>query len=66
VVRLVPLALGLGALATVVLDKGRCASRREGSERVPTEVHHQVVALALDTRRNTPGLIALAVVVWTG
>jgi uncharacterized BrkB/YihY/UPF0761 family membrane protein len=68
VVTLVPLALGLGAVATVLFDEG---SVREFAERAanvfPTQVHDQVVALVVDTRKNTPLLITLAVVamVWT-
>jgi membrane protein len=69
VVTLVPLALGLGALATVIFDKGAVRDFAEKAANVfPTEVHHQVVSLVLDTQKNTPLLIALAVVVmvWTG
>jgi len=68
VITLVPLALGLGALATVIFDKGAVREFAEKAANVfPTEVHHQVVSLVLDTRRHTPLLIALAVVVmvWT-
>jgi membrane protein len=69
VVTLVPLALGLGALATVIFDKGAVRAFAEKAASVfPAEVHHQVVSLVLDTRKNTPLLITLAVIVmvWTG
>lgn len=69
VVTLVPLALGLGALATVIFDKGAVKEFAEKAANFfPTEVQHQVVSLVLDTRKNTPLLIALAVIVmvWTG
>ena len=69
VITLVPLALGLGALATVIFPKGQVRAFAERAADVfPKPVHDQVVALVLDTRRHTPLLIALAVVVmvWTG
>src|SRR3954452_8746705 len=69
VVLLVPLALGLGALATVVFDDGAVRNFAEQAASVfPTEVHDQVVALVLETRQDTPLLVLLAVVVmvWTG
>jgi uncharacterized BrkB/YihY/UPF0761 family membrane protein len=64
IVTLVPLALGLGALATVVFNHGDVQAFAEKAANVfPSQVHNQVVALVLDTRRNTPLLITLAVVV---
>src|SRR3954453_10291632 len=69
VVLLVPLALGLGALATVIFDDGAVRNFAEQAADVfPKEVHDQVVALVLETRRDTPVLVTLAVIVmiWTG
>ncbi|HEX3317043.1 MAG TPA: YihY/virulence factor BrkB family protein [Solirubrobacteraceae bacterium] len=69
VITLVPLALGLGALATVIFSKGAVRDFADKAADVfPKEVQGQVVALVLDTRKHTPLLIALAVVVmvWTG
>src|SRR4029078_5406375 len=68
VVTLVPLALGSGALATGIFGKGAVGAFAERTASVfPAEVHHQVVSLVLDTRKNTPLLITLAVIVrvWT-
>ena len=69
VVMLVPLALGLGALATVIFDDSAVRSFASQAANVfPAAVHGQVVALVLETRRETPLLITLAVIVmvWTG
>jgi uncharacterized BrkB/YihY/UPF0761 family membrane protein len=69
VTMLVPLALGLGALATVIFSKASVRQFAEKAANVfPDAVHDQVVALVVDTRKHTPLLIALAVVVmvWTG
>jgi uncharacterized BrkB/YihY/UPF0761 family membrane protein len=65
---LVPLALGLTALAAVVL--GDYAEAQAVAARVsrvlPKDVHDQVVALVLRTKRDSPLLIATAIVgmVW--
>jgi uncharacterized BrkB/YihY/UPF0761 family membrane protein len=69
VTTLVPLALGLGALATVLFTKSSVRHFAEKAANVfPSEVHDQVVALVVDTRKHTPLLITLAVIVmvWTG
>jgi uncharacterized BrkB/YihY/UPF0761 family membrane protein len=69
VITLVPLALGLGALATVIFSKGQVHDFADKAADVfPKQVQGQVIALVLDTRRHTPLLITLAVVsmVWTG
>jgi YihY family inner membrane protein len=66
---LVPLALGLGALATVVFDQGEVHAFAERAANVfPKEVHHDVVTLIVQTRKQTPLLLVLAVLamVWTG
>lgn len=66
---LVPLALGLTALATILLgDYARAqdlASRVSGV--LPRDVHDQIVDLILRTRRNSPLLIAgsIAGMLWT-
>jgi uncharacterized BrkB/YihY/UPF0761 family membrane protein len=66
---LVPLSLGLTALAAVVLgdyaEAQALAARVSGV--LPKDVHDQVVALVLRTRRDSPLLIAGAIVgmVWT-
>ncbi len=67
---LVPLALGLTALATVILgDYARAqalAQRMSGV--LPRDVHDQVVDLVLRTRRDSPLLLAVSIIgmVWTG
>jgi membrane protein len=69
VITLVPLALGLGALATVIFSKGAVRDFAEKAADVfPKEVQNDVVSLVIDTRRHTPLLITLAIVVmvWTG
>ena len=51
VVLLVPLSLGLGALATVIFDDAAVRNFAEQAANVfPREVHDQVVALVLETR----------------
>jgi YihY family inner membrane protein len=68
VVTLVPLALGLGALATVIFEKGTVQAFAERAANVfPKEIHHDVVKLITDTRKQTPLLLTLAVagMVWT-
>jgi uncharacterized BrkB/YihY/UPF0761 family membrane protein len=66
---LVPLALGLTALAAVVL--GDYAEAQALAARVshalPKDVHDQIVALVLRTQRDSPFLIAGAIagMVWT-
>jgi uncharacterized BrkB/YihY/UPF0761 family membrane protein len=66
---LVPLALGLTALAAVVLgdyaEAQRLAVRVSGA--LPRDVHDQIVTLVLRTRRDSPLLIAGAIVgmLWT-
>ena len=66
---LVPLALGLTALAAVVLgdyaDAQALAARV--SRVLPQDVHDQIVALVLRTKRDSPLLIAGAIVgmLWT-
>jgi len=68
VVTLVPLALGLGALTTVIFEKGAVHAFAERAANVfPNEIHHDIVRLIVDTRRQTPLLLTLAVVgmVWT-
>ena len=66
---LVPLALGLTAMAAVVL--GDYAEAQALAARVaralPADVHDQVVALVLRTRRDSPLLIAGAILgmLWT-
>ncbi len=66
---LVPLALGLTALATVVLGDYARAQDVAGrvSEVLPKDVHDQIVDLILRTRRNSPLLIAgsIAGMLWT-
>jgi uncharacterized BrkB/YihY/UPF0761 family membrane protein len=66
---LVPLALGLTALGTVVLgDYSRAQSLAERvSSVLPKDLHDQLVQLILRTRRDSPLLIAgsIAVMVWT-
>jgi uncharacterized BrkB/YihY/UPF0761 family membrane protein len=65
---LVPLALGLTALAAVVLgDYAEAQALGARVSRVlPKDVHEQVVALVLRTKRDSPLLIATAIVgmVW--
>lgn len=68
VVLLVPLSLGLGALATVIFDDAAVRNFAEQAANVfPREVHDQVVALVLETRRDSPLLVTIAVLVmvWT-
>jgi uncharacterized BrkB/YihY/UPF0761 family membrane protein len=66
---LIPLALGLTAVATLVLgdyaEAQALAARASGV--LPKDVHDQIVALVLRTRRDSPLLIAGAIVgmVWT-
>jgi membrane protein len=66
---LVPLALGITALAAIVL--GDYAQAQAVAERVskvlPSDVHDQVVQLILRTKRDSPLLIAGAIVgmLWT-
>jgi uncharacterized BrkB/YihY/UPF0761 family membrane protein len=66
---LVPLALGLTALATVVLgDYAQAQSVAERVSRVlPSDVHDQIVQLILRTKRDSPLLIAVSIVgmLWT-
>ncbi len=66
---LVPLALGLTALASVLLrDYARAQALSERAARVlPAGVGDQVVQLILRTRRDSPLLIALSIclMVWT-
>jgi uncharacterized BrkB/YihY/UPF0761 family membrane protein len=68
VTTLVPLALGLGAVATVIFERGAVRNFAERAADVfPHQVHDQVVALVLETRRDSPALILLAVaaMLWT-
>ncbi|MBV9916299.1 MAG: hypothetical protein JO153_07320, partial [Solirubrobacterales bacterium] len=62
---LVPLALGLTALATVVLgDYSRAQSLAERvSSVLPKDLHDQLVQLILRTRRDSPVLIAVSIAV---
>jgi uncharacterized BrkB/YihY/UPF0761 family membrane protein len=66
---LVPLALGLTALATVIL--GDYAAAQALAQRVtgvlPKDVHDQVVELILRTKRDSPLLLAISIIgmVWT-
>ena len=66
---LVPLALGLTALAAVVLgDYAEAQTLAARVSRVlPHDVHDQIVALVLRTQRDSPLLIASAIVgmLWT-
>ncbi|MGZ4287746.1 MAG: YhjD/YihY/BrkB family envelope integrity protein [Solirubrobacteraceae bacterium] len=66
---LVPLALGLTALAAVVLgDYAEAQTLAARVSRVlPRDVHDQIVALVLRTKRDSPLLIAGAIVgmLWT-
>ena len=66
---LVPLALGLTALASVLLgDYAQAQSVAERVSRVlPSEVHDQIVQLILRTKRDSPLLIAISIVgmLWT-
>jgi uncharacterized BrkB/YihY/UPF0761 family membrane protein len=66
---LVPLALGLTALAAVVLgDYAEAQALAARVSRVlPKDVHDQIVTLVLRTRRDSPFLIAGAIMgmVWT-
>lgn len=66
---LVPLALGLTALAAVLLgDYAQAQALAERAARVlPADVHDELVQLILRTRENSPLLIAgsLAAMVWT-
>jgi uncharacterized BrkB/YihY/UPF0761 family membrane protein len=66
---LVPLALGLTALAAVVLGdytEAQALAARV-SRALPADAHDQIVALVLRTRRDSPLLIAGSIVgmVWT-
>jgi uncharacterized BrkB/YihY/UPF0761 family membrane protein len=60
---LVPLALGLTALATILL--GDYASAQALADRVsgilPKDVHDQIVALIVRTKRDSPLLIAVSI-----
>ena len=66
---LVPLALGLTALATVIL--GDAAQAQSLAQRVtgvlPKDVHDQVVELIVRTKRDSPLLLAISIIgmVWT-
>jgi uncharacterized BrkB/YihY/UPF0761 family membrane protein len=66
---LAPLALGLTALATLVLGDSKeaqaLATRAAGV--LPKDVHDQIVQLVLRTKQDSPLLIAIAVVgmLWT-
>ena len=66
---LVPLALGITALATVVLgDYAKAQSVAERlSQALPRNVHEEIVQLILRTRRDSPLLIAgsVAGMLWT-
>jgi uncharacterized BrkB/YihY/UPF0761 family membrane protein len=66
---LVPLALGLTALAAVVLGDYAEAQRLAArvSRVLPRDVHDQIVALVLRTKRDSPLLITGAIVgmLWT-
>src|ERR1700722_5826811 len=57
---LVPLALGVTALATLLLgDYGQAQALAERASRVfPKDLHDQFVQLILRTRRDSPWLIA--------
>ena len=69
VAMLVPLALGLGALATRVFsDQAVHDFASRAADVFPDQVHHQVVSLVLETRQDSPVLVAIAValMVWTG
>jgi uncharacterized BrkB/YihY/UPF0761 family membrane protein len=63
-----PLALGLGALATIILgDAGQAEMVATRMARLlPRDIHDQVVLLILRTRRDSPLLLAVAVgtMVW--
>lgn len=67
---LVPLALGLTALASVLLgDYARAqALSKQITKVLPKDVHDQLVALILRTHHGSPLLIAGAIIgmVWTG
>ena len=66
---LVPLALGLTALATILLgDYTRAqALAARISQVLPKDVHDQIVSLILRTKRDSPLLIAVSIVgmLWT-
>ncbi len=66
---LAPLALGLTALATVVLGDSREAQdlAARAASVLPKDVHDQLVQLVLRTKQDSPLLISIAVVgmVWT-
>lgn len=66
---LVPLALGLTALATILLgDYTQAQSVAERVSRVlPSDVHDQIVQLILRTKRDSPLLIAVSILgmLWT-
>jgi uncharacterized BrkB/YihY/UPF0761 family membrane protein len=69
IVLLVPLALGLGALATVIFEEGAVHAFAERAANVfPKALQHDVVSLIVQTRKQTPLLLTLAVLgmVWTG
>lgn len=66
---LVPLALGLTALATVILgdySQAQALSRRVSGV-LPKDVHDQLVDLIVRTRRDSPLLLAISVIgmMWT-
>jgi uncharacterized BrkB/YihY/UPF0761 family membrane protein len=60
---LAPLALGLTALATVVLGDSQQAQQlaARAASVLPKDVHDQIVQLVLRTRQDSPLLIAIAV-----
>lgn len=66
---LAPLALGITALATLVLgdSKEAQALATRAADVLPKDVHDQIVQLVLRTKQDSPLLIAIAVVgmVWT-
>ena len=66
---LAPLALGLTALATVVLGDSKEAQQlaARAASVLPKDVHDQVVQLVLRTKQDSPLLITIAVVgmLWT-
>jgi uncharacterized BrkB/YihY/UPF0761 family membrane protein len=66
---LVPLALGITAIATLALGdyaKAQMVAER-AAQVLPHQVHEQIVQLILRTRRDSPLLIALSIVtmLWT-
>jgi uncharacterized BrkB/YihY/UPF0761 family membrane protein len=66
---LVPLALGLTALATVILGDAAQAQAlaQHVSGVLPKDVHDQVVELIVRTKRDSPVLLAVSIIgmVWT-